>query len=225
MPARQSFLSSTIGSKLLVGVTGLSLFGFLILHLTGNLLVYLGPETFNHYSEQLVRNPLLIPAELSLLALFLLHAYKAVRLVVRSRGARPHKYALKGRAEHTSRKNAASSSMIASGLFLLFFVPLHLKTFKYGPHYDSPADPGVRDLYRLVTEIYSHPGYVVFYVVAMAVVGFHLWHGVSSAFQTMGADAPRWTPTIRLAGWLGAIVIAGGFMTIPLWALFFGSQP
>src|SRR5919106_1536317 len=98
MPARQSFLASTVGSKLLVGVTGLALFGFLILHVAGNLLVYSGPETFNHYSEQLIRNPLLIPAELSLLALFLLHAYKTVHLVARSGQARPERYAVKKRA-------------------------------------------------------------------------------------------------------------------------------
>jgi succinate dehydrogenase / fumarate reductase cytochrome b subunit len=74
-------------------------------------------------------------------------------------------------------------------------------------------------------EIYSHPGYVAFYVVSMLVVGFHLWHGISSAFQTMGVDTPRWTPTIRLAGWLLALAIAGGFMTIPIWAFVFGTRP
>ena len=224
MSPRRSFLSSTIGSKLLVGVTGLSLFGFLVLHLAGNLLVYAGPQTFNHYSAQLLRNPLLIPAELSLLALFLLHAYKATALVLRSREARPERYAVKKRAGYPSRKNLASSTMIATGLFLLLFVPLHLKTFKYGPHYDSAAEPGVRDLYRLVLEIYREPLYVVFYVASMLLVGFHLWHGVSSSFQTMGADTHRWTPTLRRFGWVMAIVIAAGFMTIPVWAYFFGAR-
>ena len=224
MPPRRSFLSSTIGSKLLVGVTGLSLFGFLILHLAGNLLVYAGPQTFNHYSAQLLRNPLLIPAELGLLALFLLHAYKATWLVLRSREARPDRYAVKKGAGYPSRKNLASSTMIVTGLFLLLFVPLHLKTFKYGAHYESAAEPGVRDLYRLVLEIYREPFYVAFYIVSMLLVGFHLWHGVSSAFQTMGADAHRWTPRLRRFGWVMAIVIAGGFVTIPLWAYFFGAR-
>ena len=222
---RQSFLSSTVGSKLLVGVTGFSLFGFLILHLAGNLLVYAGPHTFNHYSAQLLRNPLLIPAELSLLALFLLHAYKAARLVVGSRRARPERYAVKKRAGSPSRKSLASSTMIATGLFLLLFVPLHLKTFKYGAHYESAAEPGVRDLYRLVIEIYSHPGYVAFYIVSMVLVGLHLWHGVSSAFQTVGVDTPRWRPAVRRFGWAMAAVIAGGFMTIPIWIFVFGARP
>ena len=220
----QSFFQSSIGSKLLVGVTGLSLFGFLVLHLAGNLLLYAGPQTFNRYSAQMLRNPLLIPAEIGLLALFLLHAYKASRLVIGSQRARPDGYAVKKRAGEPSRKSLASSTMIATGLFLLLFVPLHLKTFKYGPHYTAAAEPGVRDLYRLVVEIYSHPGYVLFYIVSMALVGLHLWHGVSSAFQTMGADSPRWTPRIRRFGWVMAAIIAGGFMTIPIWVYFFGAR-
>jgi succinate dehydrogenase / fumarate reductase, cytochrome b subunit len=222
MPSRQSFFASTIGSKLLVAVTGFALFGFLILHLAGNLLVYSGPDVFNHYSEQLLRNPFLIPAELSLLALFLLHAFKTVRLVWHSGRARPEKYRVKKRAGYPSRKNLASSTMILTGLFLLLFVPLHLKTFKYGAYYETAAEPPVRDLYRLVVETYSHPGYVVFYLISMALVGLHLWHGVASAFQSVGADAPRWTPALRRFGWLMALVISLGFMSIPIWAFFFG---
>jgi succinate dehydrogenase / fumarate reductase cytochrome b subunit len=220
--ARQSFLSSTVGSKLLIGVTGIALFGFLILHLAGNLLIFAGAETFNAYSDQLLRNPLLVPAELSLLALFLLHAVKTARLVVRSRRARPQRYAARQWAGPPSRKSLASSTMIVSGLFLLLFVPLHLKTFKYGPHYESAL--GVRDLHRLVVEVYSEPAYVVFYIVSMAIVGFHLWHGVSSAFQTLGADTPRWGRAIRRLGWLAAVAIAGGFITIPIWVLIFGGR-
>ena len=225
MASRQSFFSSSVGSKLLVGVTGVALFGFLILHLAGNLLLYRGPDVFNHYSEQLLRNPFLVPAELGLLAVFLLHAYKAVRLVTGSRLARPERYALKKRAGYPSRKNLASSTMIATGLFLLLFVPLHLKTFKYGPYYATQTDPPVRDLYRLVIETYSHPGYVVFYIISMVLVGFHLWHGISSAFQTVGADSRRWTPALRWFGWAMAAVIAVGFITIPVWAFFFGMRP
>ena len=74
MPSRHSFLSSSVGSKYLIAFTGLSLVGFLVGHLAGNLLVYVSPDTFNHYSHKLIKNPLVIPAELGLVALFLLHA-------------------------------------------------------------------------------------------------------------------------------------------------------
>ena len=223
MPARHSFYSSTVGSKLLVAVTGISLVGFLILHLIGNLLVYLGPETFNHYSHKLISNPLVYPAEAGLVVLFVAHAWKTIALTLRSAKARPVAYVAKHRAGHTSRKTLASSTMIWSGLFLLVFVPLHIRTFKFGAYYDS-AEGGVRDLYRLVLEIFSRPGYVVFYVAGMAITGLHLWHGVSSAFQTMGADTPRLTPAMRRIGWTLALVLAVGFMSIPLWVYFVGGR-
>lgn len=219
MPSRRSFLSSTVGSKLLVAVTGISLVGFLIGHLAGNLLVYLGPDTFNAYSHKLISNPLVYPAEAGLVVLFLLHAWKTIQLTLGSSKARPVAYAEKHSAGHTSRKSLASTTMIWSGLFLLVFVPIHIRTFKFGAYYEA-HEAGVRDLYRLVIEVFSKPGYVAFYVLGMTIIGFHLWHGVSSAFQTIGADTPRFTPVIRRIGWTLAVVIAVGFMAIPVWVFF-----
>ena len=89
MSSRHSFYSSTIGSKLLVAVTGISLVGFLIVHLIGNLLVYLGPTTFNEYSHKLIANPLVYPAEAGLVLLFILHAWKTITLTLASHKARP----------------------------------------------------------------------------------------------------------------------------------------
>jgi succinate dehydrogenase / fumarate reductase cytochrome b subunit len=223
MSRPRSFFSSSVGSKYLVAFTGLSLVGFLVVHLIGNLMAYASPEAFNHYSDRLIKNPLVIPAELGLLALFLLHAYKAARVFFGARDARPVGYAKQEWAGHTSRKSWASSTMIASGIFLLLFVPFHIKTFKFGPHYES-AEPGVRDLYTLVVEVFSSPGYVVFYLVSMVIVGFHLWHGVASAFQSLGIDRSGWAPTLRRIGWTVAIVLGLGFFTFPLYFFFIGSR-
>jgi succinate dehydrogenase / fumarate reductase cytochrome b subunit len=223
MPSRRSFLSSTVGSKLLVAVTGLSLVGFLVMHLIGNLLLYLGPDTFNHYSHKLISNPLVYPAEAGLVAIFVLHAWNTIRLTLASHHARPDAYAVKKRAGHTSRKTLASSTMIWSGLFLLVFIPIHIKTFKYGAYYEA-AEPGVRDLSRLVVEIFSRPGWVAFYVVGMIVVGLHLWHGAASTLQTLGADTPRVTPVIRRVGLALAIILAVGFISIPLWIFLAGGR-
>src|SRR5262245_14008883 len=177
MRPRRSFFASSIGSKYLIALTGLSLIGFLILHLAGNLLVLVSAEAFNRYSARLIHNPLLIPAELGLLALFLLHVFKTVKLWFGSRDARPTGYAQKKWARHSSRKSLASTTMILSGTFLFVFVLLHLVTFKYGPHYLTTDSPAERDLYRLVIEVFSKPAYVVFYVISMVIIGFHLWHG------------------------------------------------
>jgi succinate dehydrogenase / fumarate reductase cytochrome b subunit len=82
----------------------------------------------------------------------------------------------------------------------------------------------VRDLYRLEMENFSNPGLVFFYVLSMVVVGGHLWHGVSSGFQSLGADHPKWTPRILLAGKLAAVLIAGGFVFIAIWAYLTGGR-
>ena len=223
MSSRQSFFSSSVGSKILIALSGLSLVGYMVMHLAGNLLIFASPDLFNHYGDKLIHNPLLIPAELALLALFLLHVGKTVALWFGSNDARPVGYQVKKWADHTSRKSWASTTMILTGSFLFVFVLLHLATFKYGPHYESPTAPGVRDLYRLEVEVFSHPGQVVFYVIGMIVVGFHLWHGSSSAFQSLGAGAPQAAQKIRVAGWILAVIVAVGFLAIPIW-LYFGGR-
>jgi succinate dehydrogenase / fumarate reductase cytochrome b subunit len=219
MVTRVRVFSSSVGMKLLIGLTGLALFLYLILHIGGNLMVLLGPDTFNQYSHTLLSNPLIIPVEVGLLLIFLLHIYKTVTMYLANQQARPARYAVKKSAGRPSRKTFASSTMIFSGLWLLLFVVIHVKTFKYGTEYERA---GVRDLYRLEMENFSNPLVVGFYILSMLVVGSHLWHGVSSAFQSLGADGPRWTPRVQAAGKLLAVLIAGGFIVIALWAHFMG---
>ncbi len=215
-----AFLKSTIGRKVVVGLSGLALIGFLVLHLLGNLLVFKGPEAFNHYAHVLVSNPLLKLAEIGLLFIFLAHVLTAAILTLLGRRARPVSYTGKHRAGHTSRKSVASSTMIWTGLVTLVFVVLHLKTFKWGPMYGSAGDPAVRDLYRLVLEIFAHPGYVAWYGVAMFLLGFHLSHGVSSAFESLGFGHRR---GLRGFGVGLAFLLAAGFASVPL-VIFFGGK-
>lgn len=213
-------LSTSVGSKFLVALTGLSLVGFLIIHLAGNLLVLLGPDHFNDYSHALISNPLVIPAELGLIALLLLHMFKALRHVVQGKTARPQPYTMKTWAGGPSRKTWASTTMAISGIILLAFLISHIATFKYGPYYTVP-ETNVRDLSLLVIEVFKSPAWVIFYVVAMGVIGMHLRHGVSSAFQSLGLMTPGWTSFILSAGLGLAVVLAGGFALIPVWVYFF----
>src|SRR5258706_2372861 len=199
--------SSSLGTKLLIGVTGLLLFLYLILHIGGNLVVFLGPDTFNAYSATLLSNPLIAPIEIGLLLIFLLHIYKTITMYLANQKARPIPYAMKKWAGRPSRKTIASSTMIFTGLWLLIFVVIHVKTFKYGTEYERA---GVRDLYRLELENFSNPLTVSFYVLTMLVVGSHLWHGATSALQSIGADSRRWTPRILVAGTVAAVLIARG---------------
>lgn len=215
MSLRRVF-SSSVGTKLLMGATGLLLFAYLVLHLAGNLMVFAGQETFNHYAHALVSNPLVVPAEVALLLLFLLHIYKAVVMWTKNQAARPVPYEQKSWAGYTSRKSVASTTMIWTGLATLVFVVIHVAQIKYGAWYQI-GDPPMRDLYRTEVEVFSSPVWVAVYVAAMALVGFHLRHGIASAFQSLGASHPVYTKRLVVIGTVIAILIGGGFAVIPVW--------
>lgn len=213
-------LSTSTGSKILVALTGLAMVGFLAGHLAGNLLALVGPDIYNDYSHALISNPLLIPVEIGLIAILLMHMATAVSVVLRGRRARPERYAVKQWAGGPSRKSLSSTSMIVTGLIVLGFLLLHLRTFKFGPWYTDP-DTGYRDLYRLLVEVFQNPAYVIFYVVCMVLVGMHLRHGLSSAFQSLGLMPRSWTGRILRMGATLAVIVAAGFSLIPVVIYFF----
>jgi succinate dehydrogenase / fumarate reductase, cytochrome b subunit len=208
--------SSSVGTKLLIGLTGLALFAYLILHLAGNALVFAGPEIFNEYSHTLISNPLIIPIEIGLLLIFVVHIYKAVRMWMVNQTARPEKYHKKSYAGHTSRKTLSSSSMIASGLVIFFFVLVHVKQFRFGSWYLIAGSEEIRDLYRTEIEVFQQPLWVVFYVVATLLVALHLRHGIASGFQSIGLDHPLYTRRLTTWGLVLAIFIGGGLAVIPV---------
>jgi succinate dehydrogenase / fumarate reductase cytochrome b subunit len=218
--SRSRVFDSSVGTKILIGITGLALFLYLVIHVAGNLLVFLGPAFFNKYAFTLESNPLIPVIEVGLLLIFVIHVYKTVKMTLANQQARPVSYARKAYAGSPSRKSVASSTMIVSGLWLLLFVVIHVKAFRYGTEYEWPA--GGRDLYRLELENFRSPLAVGFYVLSMLVVGSHLWHGISSAFQSLGVDRPAWTRIVLPAGKAVAVLIAGAFIVIALWAHFAG---
>ncbi|HEV8210358.1 MAG TPA: succinate dehydrogenase cytochrome b subunit [Vicinamibacterales bacterium] len=222
MASRTGVFSSSVGTKIAIGLTGVLLFIYLLIHIAGNLIVFFGPAAFNTYAFTLESNPLLPLVELVLLSWFVIHIYKTVRMFLANQNTRPVAYAKKKSAGHTTRKTLASTTMIVSGLWLLAFLVIHVKAFHdgWGREYAWPA--GGRDLYRQEMETFQNPLMVGFYVISMIVVGSHLWHGISSAFQSLGVDKPAWTRFILPAGKVIAVLIAGGFIVIALWAHFSG---
>jgi succinate dehydrogenase / fumarate reductase cytochrome b subunit len=216
MASRTGVFSTSVGTKILIGVTGLALFIYLIIHIAGNLLIFFGPEVFNNYAYTMeVRNPALPAIEIALLLVFLVHIYKTVTMFLGNQRARPARYAVKKYAGPPSRKSFASSTMIVSGLWLLAFLLVHVKAFRFSPEYPWPS--GGRDLYRQEFETLSNPLVVGFYMLSMIVVGSHLWHGIASGFQSLGADHPKITPKLLVAGKVLAVLIAGGFIVIAAW--------
>ncbi|MEW6320758.1 MAG: succinate dehydrogenase cytochrome b subunit [Acidobacteriota bacterium] len=226
MPSRLlQALSTSVGTKFLIAFTGLCLFLFLVAHLAGNVLFIAGPGPFNDYAHGLVSNPLIYLAEAGLLAVFLVHAARAVMNWLTNQAARPDRYHVRRWARTknpVSRKSLASTTMIVTGTLILLFVVTHLATFKFGTYYETPD--GIRDLYRLQLEIFSQPAYVAYYLVSMGLVFAHLWHGLSSAAQSFGVDHPQWTPRILTLGRVLTVIIAGGFLVLPVYT-FFLSRP
>jgi succinate dehydrogenase / fumarate reductase, cytochrome b subunit len=219
MNPRGSAFSSSVVEKVLVALTGLALVAYLVVHVLGNALVFLGPRTFNGYADMLVSSPIVLPVEIGLLAIFLLHVWKTVALWWRNRQARPQAYVQSAWAGGASRKSWASTTMIYTGAITVAFVILHVRAFKFGP---AAEVDGQRDLYGLLVGFFRDPVHVALYEICLVLVGFHLWHGFASAFESLGLDAPRLTPRLLVAGKLLAALVAGGFLVIPIWAFFLG---
>lgn len=223
MSTRIRAFSSSVGTKLLIGITGLALFLYLLIHIAGNLIVFAGPAAFNRYAFVMEKgNPLLPVIEIGLLLVFLLHIYKAITNYLANTAARPVAYAKKRRAGWPSRKSFASSTMIFSGLWLIVFLVIHVKAFRFSPETEWPA--GGRDLYLQEMNVFRDPAMVAFYVISMLVIGSHLWHGIASSFQSLGWDHPKWTPRILAAGKVIAVALAGAFIVIAFWAHFVGAR-
>ena len=199
-----TFLSSPIGKKMGMALTGLILYGFLVGHLTGNLLLLKddGGRSFNAYSDFLTNHPLLIPAEIFLVVVFALHLFLAISVTRDNRRARTVGYQT---TQSVGGRSFASHTMIYSGVVILVFLVLHLKTFKYG---DKPSG-----LYDLVLATFQQTGYLIWYAVAMLVLGFHLWHAFHSAFQTLSIRSDK----IKSLGLVLCLVLALGFGFLPVY--------
>ena len=199
-----TFLSSPIGKKMGMALTGLILYGFLVGHLLGNLLLLKddGGRSFNAYSDFLINHPLLIPAEIFLVVVFALHLFLAISVTRDNRRARPVGYQT---TQSVGGRSFASHTMIYSGVVILVFLVLHLKTFKYG---DKPSG-----LYDQVLATFQQTGYLIWYAVAMLVLGFHLWHAFHSAFQTLSIRSDK----IKSLGLVLCLVLAFGFGFLPVY--------
>lgn len=208
-------LSSSIGRKFVMGVTGLLLCGFLVAHLAGNLLLFAGKAQFDHYAHTLHSQEWLPFAEAGLLVLFLAHIYLAFATTKENKSARSVEYAVKqsklpGKVLDIS---PPSNWMFASGAVVLGFLILHLIDLRLGLRPDVPQGTEADAFYNTV-QVVSNSYSRLVYFVGILFLGFHLSHGFSSAFQSLGLSHPKYTPTIKLFGLVFAILISVGFASI-----------
>jgi succinate dehydrogenase / fumarate reductase cytochrome b subunit len=210
-------LSSSIGAKFVMAITGLALIGFLVAHLSGNLLVYAGPEAFNAYAAKLKSlGPLLWVMRIGLLAIAVTHVVFAIRLTRANRLARPIPYVAKA----TIQASYASRTMPMTGLIVLFFIGYHLAHFTLhlvDPSYADLHDSlGQHDAYRMLVLGFQNPVACALYVAGMLAIGTHLSHGMSSMFQSLGINHPNINRVFQCGAPALAWVLVLAFLSIPI---------
>lgn len=219
-----AIVMSTVGRKILNGLTGILLCIYILAHMTANTLIIFSPTGFNQYAHFLLSlGPLLIVIEILLLAVFVLHAYTAITVWWSKRKARPESYAKVKSAGGPSRQTFSSKTMIYGGLIMIPFLVWHVATMKYGDHPVLVHNgEEMHNLYHTVVAQFTQGWVVILYEFVMIVLGFHLWHGFWSAFQSLGLNHPKYMPFINAVGYVFAIVIAVGFLAVPPYIYFTG---
>ena len=210
------FFKSSIGRKYVVGVTGIVLILFLVVHLLGNLQIFVGPKAINDYAAFLKSMPVLIwPARAGLLLMFVLHFSFALKLYFENRAARPKSYAV----ENSVQATISSRVMALSGTIILLYVIGHLLHFTLGvilPEYSELQDAlGRPDVYSMVVKGFQVTPVAVFYIIALLLLWSHLSHGISSIFQSLGVGQSNKGLISNIGPVLSTLLILG-YISIPL---------
>jgi succinate dehydrogenase / fumarate reductase, cytochrome b subunit len=208
-------LASTVARKVVMALTGVILTGFVLVHMIGNLLLYQGPEALNHYGELLQSKPPLVwTARLVLLACVALHIWAATTLTLANWAARPVGY----RKTAYEASTYACRTMRWGGPLLALFIVYHLLHFTVG----SVHPDFIRgNVYHNVVIGFQNPLVAFFYVLSMAALALHLFHGITSMLQTIGLSHPRYNGLRSLVGAAYAAVVTVGNLSFPL-SVFFG---
>jgi succinate dehydrogenase / fumarate reductase, cytochrome b subunit len=202
-----SAIGSSVGKKLLMALTGLAFIGFLTAHLAGNFAIYGGKAAFNGYAEKLQSlGPLLYFFRAGLIVFALVHITTGLLLFLRNRNARPVSYAAYASA---GGRTLSSRTMPYTGLIILGFVVFHLFHFTF-------VNKTATTIFDLVTAAFNRPEMVALYSALMVVVALHVRHGFWSAFQTIGANHPKYMPTVSALSIIAGAAVAAGFGLLPI---------
>jgi succinate dehydrogenase / fumarate reductase cytochrome b subunit len=215
--------SSSIGKKLIMGITGLFLISFLLVHCFINSLIFVndGGLTFNMGAHFMGTNWIIRAMEIVLFAGLLLHIYQGFRLWAQNRAARPERYAVNNGAANSKWY---SRSMGLLGTLLLIFLIVHISKFWVKSRFTGiPTQDvnGNHDLFAVMVDTFQNPALVLLYVLAMVSLAYHLLHGFASAFQTLGWNHKKYTPIIKSVGVWFSILISIIFASMPV-AMYLG---
>ena len=217
-----NFYKSSIGKKIVVAITGLALIGFLLAHMIGNLKIYSGADKLNAYAAWLHSMPALLwMARIGLLVFFVLHIVTTIQLVIQNRSSKGARYVY----NHTNTASGASRTMIWSGIIIISFVVYHILHFtvRFANDYDSSHyidSMGRHDVYKMLVDGFNWLPASIFYIVSMALLCWHLSHGFSSVFQTLGLRTDKNWKLIKASGITYSLAIFIGNCSIPISVLF-----
>lgn len=213
------FLQKTVGQKVIVGLTGLGLCLFVLIHMIGNLFILLGPEAYNGYANKLHEFPLFIAFEIGLLIFFLGHIVLSVLLFQKNRAARGEVYYQKKPKGDKSTSFIHNLIVFQAGVLFIFLI-FHLISFKFGPYYETILEgQATRDIYRLVVKNFKIPFYTIGYSLALVVLFIHLLRGLTASFKTLGLGHPVYLFYVNKLALVFASVVTMGFL-IPIWYVF-----
>ncbi|MCF8024724.1 MAG: succinate dehydrogenase cytochrome b subunit [Desulfobacteraceae bacterium] len=201
-------ISTAVGKKLIMAVTGMGFVGFILVHLVGNLSFYFGKEAFLAYVETLHKlDPLILVIELVLLALAVIHVTTGTVLFIQNWRARSTRYAV---TKSAGGRTIGSRTMPYTGFFILLYVILHLLQFHF-------IDRTQMTPYDAAVNTFASVWYTLTYIAAVILVGLHIRHGFWSLFQTLGLNHEKYMPVIQTVGILFAIAAAVGFAFVPIY--------
>ena len=217
-----AYFGSSIGRKQVMGLSGVVLYGFLLIHLIGNVGLLSGSEYFNGYAHLMLSTlgKIVVPIEFLLLAAFVTHLYLGFKLTAENRAARPERYAVKA---SKGKRHLYRGWMMLTGSWILVFVLVHVPHFRFGvgaaePVESSNGEAARYDLYAEVMRSFANVWFTAFYVFSFALLFTHLAHGVQSSLQSLGLNHPRHNRWINAFSIAYAAVICGGFAGIAIWA-------
>lgn len=208
-----SLYDTTLGKKAIVAVTGLVLYGFVVVHMLGNLQIFLGPEKFNAYAATLKGTPALLwGARLTLLVSVILHVAVSLTLVASSAAARPVGY----RSRRYRTTTPAAMTMRYGGPALALFIAFHLAHLTFPGIAMGAYTHSTHDAYANFVNGFKVPWVTALYVGAQIFLGLHLYHGSWSLLQTLGLSHPRYENVKRLLPQALGLAVAGGNILMPL---------
>jgi succinate dehydrogenase / fumarate reductase cytochrome b subunit len=218
--------TSSIGRKIIMSLTGLFLCSFLVIHLIGNLQLFKHDQgaAFNVYSHFMGTNPIIRTIEWGLVLGFVFHIYEAIVLTGRNKKARGSQGYVVNNAGQNSEWTSRNMGIL--GTVILIFLIVHLYNFFWRARFGE-LDPDINnndDLYTLVVSSFHQWWYVLLYVAAQIALGYHLWHGFRSAFQTLGLNHRKYTPLIKAVGYAFAVIVSATFAAMPLYFFLFTNE-